>query len=128
MLSGGAGRAQDARTVALPIALLLGLTLIGLPFPPSEAKLDLRPTAIVEIDGQRDQRHPIAPDRAQQAVHLLAMEQQLARPTRLVIEVRRSGVLRYIGVDQKQLAPVVISVCLGDASLPLAQHLDFGAL
>ena len=45
-----------------------------------------------------------------------------------MIEVRRGGVFRNVGVDEVQFAAALIGVGLGDAGLPLAQHLDLGAL
>ena len=43
--------AQDAGPAALPVALLLRLTLVGLSLPSGEAEFDLGPAAFVEIDG-----------------------------------------------------------------------------
>src|SRR5215472_3341629 len=83
------GRPQDASAATLPITLLVSLPLISFPFPTGEAELDFGPAAFVEVDGQRNHRHPIALDRPQQSVHLLAMEQQLTRPPWLVIEMGR---------------------------------------
>src|SRR5438477_9492204 len=45
-----------------------------------------------------------------------------------MIEVTRSRILRDVRVDEVKLACVLVRISLGDAGLPLAQHLHLGAL
>src|SRR5271166_6472824 len=56
------------------------------------------------------------------------MEQQLPRSSRLVVEMGRRRIFRYVGIHEKKLASALIGIGLGYAGLPLAQHLDLGAL
>src|ERR1700716_4063486 len=65
-----------------PIALLLGLALVMQFLALGDGEQQLGAAAFIEIELERDQRHPLAVDRAQQFVDLLSMQQELARPFR----------------------------------------------
>src|SRR5215472_7631623 len=120
-------RSPECRTSA-PSALLFGLALVHLALAASEAELDLRTAALVEINRQRNHRDPLTADRPQYSVHLLFVQQQFARPAWLMIEMSRGFVFRNVGVYEVEFAAVLIGVRLGDARLALPQHLDFGAV
>src|SRR6185503_1911244 len=83
-----AALAHEPRLVALPVALLFRLALVGLALALGEAELELGAAALVEINGERHQRDAVALDRAGEPVDLAAMQQQLPRPLGLVIEAR----------------------------------------
>src|SRR5579885_512680 len=118
--------AQDAGAVALPVAGLLGLAAVGLAAALGEAQLELRLAARVEIDRERDERHPFALHRAHEPVDLAPVQQQLSRPARLVVEARR-GIDREMRIHQEELAAALDRIGLGDAGQALAQHLDLAA-
>src|SRR5258707_15612505 len=80
--------AHDARLVGLPVALLLGLALVGFAFAFGEAELELGAAAGVEIDRQRHQGDALALDRAFEAVDLALVQQQQPRPARRVVKAR----------------------------------------
>src|SRR5215216_6416672 len=96
-------RAHQAGAAPLPIAVALGLSLVGFALPRGKSELDLGAAALVEIQRERHDRDALALHRAHQPVHLLAMQQQFAGPARLVIEMRRGLVFRDVGVDEKEL-------------------------
>ena len=87
----------------------------------------LGPAALVEIQLQQNQRHALPIDRAHQLVDLLLVQQQLARPLRLVVEAVGLQVFRNIGVDQPYLAVLGIGIGFRDRGLAVAQRLDLGA-
>ena len=104
--------AEQAGALALPVAVLDGLALVVRLLAGDQRDLDLGAAARVEIDLQRHDGAALALDGADQLADLLAMQQQLARPARLVIEAVARGVFRDMGVDQPGLA-----ACLGDVGL-----------
>src|SRR5690242_13361617 len=91
--------AHEARLVALPVALLLGLALVGLLLALGEAELAFGEAARVEIDAERDDGHALALDEAAQLVLLLAVEEELARSSRLMVLARRF-VFRDMRIDE----------------------------
>src|SRR6185437_7562802 len=99
----GVALAHDARLVALPVALLLGLALVGFALALGEAELELGKSSRVEIDRQRHQRDAVALDGAHQAVDLAPAQQELAQAARLMVEARR-GVFREMRVDEIDVA------------------------
>ena len=70
---------------------------------------------------------PFSAARAGQPVDLLAMQQQLARPVRLVVEVRRFLVGRDREVHEPQLAVAQARERLVDRDVAAADRLDLGA-
>jgi hypothetical protein len=72
----------------LPVARFLRLAFVGFALSLGDTELDLRATALVEIDRQRHDGDAIALDRTEETVDLAAMEQQSARPSRSVLEAR----------------------------------------
>src|SRR5689334_19395421 len=96
-------RAHQAGAASLPVAIAFGLALVGLALAVRDAEFDLGAAALVEIDRQRYDRDPLALDRAEESVHLLSVQQQFARPCRLVVEMRRGLVFRDVGVDEIKL-------------------------
>src|SRR5689334_16928407 len=95
---------QQPAALARPVALLLALALVMQLLAPGEGDLDLGAAFVVEIDFQRYDGHALALDRADQLVDLALMQQELARPFRLVVEAAGLLVLRDVGVEQPQLA------------------------
>ena len=118
--------AKNARLLSLPIALLLGFPLVGFALAFGESELELGAAALVEIDCERHQGNAFALDRAHQAVDLAAMQQELARPSRDMVEAR-GGILGEMRVDEVEVAFALDDIGLVDAVEPLPQYLYFGA-
>ena len=59
--------------------------------------------APLEVDLERNERQPLTLDGASHLADLFAMQQKLPRPRRLVIEVARLFVRRYVKIEQKNL-------------------------
>src|SRR5690606_30671096 len=119
--------AQQPGLVALPVALLDRLALVVGLLALGQRQLDFRPPFAVEIDAERDQRHALALDRADHLLDLALVEQQLARPLRLVVEAVAVAELGDVGVDQPSLAAAHFGVALGDRALARSQTLHLGA-
>src|SRR4051794_26732333 len=118
---------QQPALLSAPIALLLAVALVVQLLAFGDRQQELGAAALVEVKLQRDQRHAFALDRAHQAVDLLFMQQQLARPLRLVIEAVGLQIFRDVGVDQPDLAALGIGVGFRDRGLAVADRLDLGA-
>src|SRR5258707_13449348 len=99
MTSARPRRSAIAALLPAPIALLLGLALVMQFLALGDGEQQLGAAAFIEIELERDQRHPLAVDRAQQFVDLLSMQQQLARPFRLVIEATGLQIFRASRAD-----------------------------
>src|SRR5208337_246918 len=78
--------AHQPPLLALPIAALLRLALVVQLLAARERQLKLGPALVVEVDPQRDQRHALFVDRADELARLTLMQEELARPARLVVE------------------------------------------
>src|ERR1700728_541110 len=129
-LTGGTSLAllpQQPPALAGPPALFLGLALVVELLAAREGKLDLGAALFVEIELERNERHALALDRADEFVDLALMQQQLARPFRRVIGAVGLQVCRVVGVDQPELAAAGVGVGLRDRRLALAQRLHLGA-
>jgi hypothetical protein len=81
---------------------------------------------VVEIELERNERHALALDRADQLVDLPAVHQQLARPLRRMIEAVRLKIFRDVRVDEPDLAAARVGIGLGDRRLPEPQRFHFG--
>ena len=92
-----------------------------------QTELQLHPALFIEIELGRDQRLPLTANRAEEPIDLAAMEQQLARAARLVIEPVRRPIFRNIGVDQNNLAALGGGIGLSNIGPPLAQGLNLGS-
>src|SRR5689334_20324567 len=77
---------QQAALLAAPIALLQGLALVVQLLALGNGQQQLCAAAFVEIQFERDQRQPLAVDRADQFVDLLLVQQQFSRALGLVVE------------------------------------------
>src|ERR1044071_8373512 len=119
--------AEQPRPLALPVAILDGLALVVRLLAGDQRDLDLGAAARIEIDLQRHDGAALALDGAYELVDLGAMQQELARPARLVIEAVARGVDRDVGVDQPGLAALFRHVGFGDRAAPAAQRLHLGA-
>src|SRR6266853_6294886 len=108
---------QQSAALARPVALLLALALVVQLLALGERNLDLGAAFVVEIDFQRHDRHTLALDRADQLVDLALMQQELARPLRLMVVAAGLLVLRDVGVEQPQFAIARRGIGLGDAGL-----------
>src|SRR5207248_11672214 len=93
-------RPQQPALLPAPVALLLGFAFVVQLLAFRDRQQELGATAFIEIKLSRDQRHAFALDRAHQLIDLLLVEQQLARPLRLMVEAIGLQVLRNVGIDQ----------------------------
>src|SRR5687768_14539150 len=91
--------AHQPSLLPLPVLLLLILTLVGRLAPLAESDLDLRASPAVEVDRHRHQGHALTGDGAMQLGDLALVEQQLARPFRLMVEAVAVAEFGNIGVD-----------------------------
>ena len=77
-----------SRELALDLALHVAVAdlaaAVALLLAAGERQLDLRPRAL-EVDPRRDQRQALALEAADQALDLVAVQEQLARPLGLVV-------------------------------------------
>src|ERR1051325_456037 len=118
---------QQPAPLARPVALLLGLTLVVQLLALGQRDLDLGAALVVEIDLERHDGHALALDRTHQLVDLAAMQQELARPLRRMVEATGLLVFGDVGVDQPQFTVTRRRVGLSDAGLAGAQRLDLAA-
>src|SRR5208282_497058 len=109
-------------------ALFLGLALVVELLAARQRQLDLGTTLLVEIELERDQRHAIALDCADQFVDLAAVQQKLARPLRRVIEAVRLPIFGNVRVDEPDFPAAGVGVGFPDRGLALTQllHLRSG--
>ena len=82
----------------------VGLALVVELLAARQRQFDLGAALFVEIKFQRDERHALPLDRADQPADLPLMQQQLARTFRRVIESVGLQIFRNIRVDQPNLA------------------------
>src|SRR5712671_6864242 len=106
--------AEQAGALALPVAVLDRLALVVRLLAGDQRDLDLGAAARIEIDLQGHDGTALALDGADQLADLLAMQQQLARPPRLMIEAVARGVFRDVGIDQPGLAAFLFDIGLRD--------------
>src|ERR1700730_11062085 len=119
--------AQQPGALALPVAILDRLALVVGLLAGDQGDLDLGAAARIEIELQRHDGAALALDGADQLVDLLAVQQELARPARLMIEAVARGVFGDVGIDQPGLAALLGDIGFGDRAAPPAQRLDLGA-
>ena len=112
---------------ALPIAFLRRLALVGRVLALGERDLDLRPALLVEIDLQWHHGHALALGRHDQPADLALVQQQFARPLRLMIETVGLQVFGDIGVDEIERAALLGRIALTDRTLAAAQGFDLRA-
>src|SRR6185295_4396890 len=126
----GASRAvaQQPLLFAVPVAQLLGFPLVVLLLAAREADLDLDP-ALNEMQIERRHRVAGALDLADQAIDLATMQQQLAGPRRVGLDVRRcSRQRRHMRAEQNDLAALDDDVGFLQLCAPGADRLDLPAL
>src|SRR5215218_3151336 len=121
----GAGGLAGPGHLAFGVALGDRLALVVGALAPGQAQLDLD-QLVLEVDAQRDQGQAALVDPGRQLLDLLAVEQQLARPGRLVALVAGMGVGRDLHV-QDDVAAVDHGVGVLERRLALAQGLDLAA-
>src|SRR5258708_13956305 len=113
--------AQQPGALALPVAILDRLALVVGLLAGDQGDLDLGAAARIEIELQRHDRAALALDGADQLVDLLAVQQELARPARLMIEAVARGVFGDVGIDQPGFAALLGDIGFGDRAAPAAQ-------
>src|SRR5262249_53193250 len=119
--------AQESPLLALPVALLLALTLVVNLFAARESKLDLSDAARIEIHFQRHERHALPLDRAKQAGYLAGVQQELAGPRRRLPVALSLCVFADMGVDQIELASLIGGIGFGNVGLASAERLHLRA-
>src|SRR5215472_3917360 len=118
--------ADGALHLALRVGLGKRLALVVLALAAAEPDLDLGVVAR-EVHAQRDQRVAALADLADQARDLLRVQQQLARPPRLVVDVAALRVGADVDVLQPRLAPVDAHVAVGQVGPAGPERLHLGA-
>src|SRR3954465_518581 len=126
-LPGSAMLAQQAALLPLPVLLLLVFALVVGLAALGDGELDLGAAAAVEIDGEGDEGHALAGDRAEHLVDLAGGEEELARPLGLVVEAVAVAEFGDVGVDQPHLAVLHFGIALRDRAFAEAQRLHLGA-
>ena len=101
----------------VPVPSFLGFTLVVELLAPGKGKVQLRTTALVEIDLQRYERHAFALHGSDQLAYLVLVEKQLASSTRLVIEAVGLQIFRDMGIDQPDFTAFFCRVGFGDVGL-----------
>src|SRR5689334_10263013 len=115
---------------ALHVTLIVAPFLIGalveelLTLAESERNLRF---AALEVELERDEGEALPFHRTDHLPDLFAVEQQLARARRLVIEVARLFVRRYVQVQQKNFSILNDRVRISDVGLSVSQRFDFAA-
>src|ERR1044071_5979444 len=100
---GSAMLAHQSALLPLPVFLLLMLPLVVRLAPARQSKLDLGPAAAVEIDGERHEGHALTGDGAEHLPNLALVEEQFARPLRLVVEAVAVAEFGHVRVCQTDL-------------------------
>src|SRR3954466_4577753 len=121
--SSGANRALH---VALVVASFFVGALVEELFAFAEGKRDLGLSAL-EVELERYQRQTLTLDRADHLPDLLPVQQEFPRPRRLVIEVARLFVGRYVQVEQKYFSISDDRVGISDVGFPVAKRFDLTA-
>src|SRR3954470_16237663 len=119
-------RAHRALHVSLVVAAFLVGALVVKLFALAECERDFR-LAAAEIDLERNQRQSLTLDGSDHLADLLPVQQELARPRGLVIEVARLFVGRYVQIEQKNLSILNDRVRISDVGLSVPQRLDLAA-
>jgi len=88
----------------------LRLALIIELFAARQSQFKFGAAFFIEIKLQRNERHPLAFDCTDEFVDLAAVQQQLARSLRRMIETIGLQIFRNIGVDQPDLAAARIRI------------------
>src|SRR4051795_2683662 len=102
------------------------LPLVVGPLAARQGDLDLR-LAVLEVQRQRHKREPTLLRLADQLRDLLAVQQELARPPRLVVGPRPLVVLRDVRVLQPHLAVLDVRIGIDERRTASAQRLHLGA-
>src|SRR5207253_5281470 len=118
---------HEPALLALPVFLFLIIPLVVRLAPARQRNLHLRPALAVEIDAEGHDRHALAGDGAVQLGELAMVQQQFARPLRLVIVTVAVAEFWDVGVDQPGLLVLHLGVALGDRTLAEAKRLHLGS-
>jgi len=103
----------------------LAPAVVGL-LAPGEPQLQLGMAALVDVEAERDERQPLGLRLDRQHVDLVAVEEELAGPLRLVVEAIAAGPLGDMSADQPRLAALDPGVRLGQADSAGPDRLDLG--
>src|SRR5262249_6597615 len=118
---------HGAADVALGLCFLLVLALVVLLLATGHAQLDLGP-AVLEVQPQRYQCEAALRGLAGELGDLALVQEELARPLGLVVELVAHRVFGDVAADQPHLAGVDLGVGVFQAGRPLAEAFDLGAL
>src|SRR5262249_52440216 len=110
----------------LGVGLLLRLALVEELFSLGDRQLDLGQAAL-EVNAERYESEATFGSLAGEASNLAAVQQQFARPLRLVIHAIPHRVFRDIAAQQPDLTAVDLGVGVLQAGAALAQALDLGS-
>src|SRR5690606_28037321 len=116
---------HNSGLVALPVALLDGMTLVDVLLAAGKSKFDLRPAPAVEIDGKRNERHVLSLNRPWQAGNLAFVQQQLPGPLGFMFEAVAMAEFRDVGIDQPRLAIADFAIGFRDRAFAEAQAFHY---
>src|SRR5213082_3211554 len=110
--------------LALPVALLLGVSLVVLGLALGNRDLGLHAASLV-VEIERNQGEALLLDLADQAPDLLLVHQQLLGPVRLRLDMRRGAAERIdAAADEPELAVADDDVAVAELDLAGADRLD----
>ena len=110
--------------VALVVTLACVVAFVVEFLPLSEGQGNFSAPTL-EIQFKRNESESLALDSADHLADLLAMQQELARARRLVVDVATAFVGRDMQVDEIDFAIANYAVCVGDVRLAIAQRFHF---
>src|SRR3954468_10895941 len=123
---GSAPRLDRGARFAVRVAPLHRFALVVILLAPRQADGHLYP-AVLEVHADRDQRHPFFDRLANQLPDLLAMQEQLATPERLVIGVAAVRVRADVHVVEEHLPIFDPREAVAKVDAALADRLHLGA-
>src|SRR6185503_2435904 len=125
-----AGARSSATYRALHVALVVAPFLVGALVVKlltlAEGERDLRfPT--LEVDLEREQRQTLTLHCADHLPDLLLVQEEFPSPRRLVIEVARLFIGRYVQIEQKDFSVLNDRIGIGDVGLSVPQRFHLAA-
>jgi len=118
--------AQEPPLLPVPIAALFRLALIVQFFAPRQCQLQLRTSAIIEINPERDKGHALSLDRSNELVGFPLVKKKLSRAARFVVEPVRLEIFRNVCVDKVDLAILLARIGLRDICFSLPKRFYLG--
>src|SRR5690606_856079 len=119
---------EEARLLALPVALLLGLALVGHLLAARDAEEELGHAALVEIELEGHEGHALPADALVEPGELGAVDEELAPAAFVMAEGRRLGIGGNVAVDEPELPALDRCIALGDLGLAVPEGFHLRSL